>query len=118
MSDAKLISVPKKHLEKATAFVDTLLFEFVSTPRFGLTHYRLSLSLPPSLSLSPDCGFTFCGALLSGFRDVLVFETQVALGRACGVSRPVISCSVTTNEASQLKSQIITLKDQIEQLLI
>lgn len=52
-------------------------------------------------------------AFLPGF-----FVTQVALGRACGVSRPVISCSVTTNEASQLKSQIITLKDQIEQLLI
>ncbi|CAM9529208.1 unnamed protein product [Ascophyllum nodosum] len=44
--------------------------------------------------------------------------SKVALGRACGVSRPVISCSVTTNEASQLKSQIQTLKDQIEQLLI
>eukprot|EP00752_Nemacystus_decipiens_P002292 g2169.t1 len=44
--------------------------------------------------------------------------SKVALGRACGVSRPVVSCSVTTNEASQLKSQIITLKDQIEQLLI
>lgn len=43
---------------------------------------------------------------------------QVALGRACGVSRPVISCSVTTNEASQLKSQILSLKDKIEQLLI
>eukprot|EP00903_Cladosiphon_okamuranus_P020745 g19050.t1 len=44
--------------------------------------------------------------------------SKVALGRACGVSRAVISCSVTTNEASQLKSQITTLKDQIEQLLI
>ncbi|CAM9565831.1 unnamed protein product [Discosporangium mesarthrocarpum] len=44
--------------------------------------------------------------------------SKVALGRACGVSRPVISASVTTNEASQLKGQIQTLKDQIEQLLI
>jgi U4/U6 small nuclear ribonucleoprotein SNU13 len=44
--------------------------------------------------------------------------SKVALGRACGVSRPVISCSVTTNEASQLKDQINTLKDKIEQLLI
>jgi U4/U6 small nuclear ribonucleoprotein SNU13 len=41
-----------------------------------------------------------------------------ALGRACGVSRPVIAASVTTNEGSQLKSQIITLKDAIEKLLI
>ncbi|KAG5185781.1 50S ribosomal protein L30e-like protein [Tribonema minus] len=44
--------------------------------------------------------------------------SKVALGRACGVSRPVISASVTTNEASQLKEQIQSLKDQIEQLLI
>jgi U4/U6 small nuclear ribonucleoprotein SNU13 len=44
--------------------------------------------------------------------------SKVALGRACGVSRPVISCSVTTNEASQLKDQIQQLKDSIEKLLI
>jgi U4/U6 small nuclear ribonucleoprotein SNU13 len=44
--------------------------------------------------------------------------SKIALGRACGVSRPVISASVTTNEASQLKEQIQSLKDQIEQLLI
>ena len=43
--------------------------------------------------------------------------SKIALGRACGVSRPVISCSVTTNEGSQLKSQINTLKDAIEKLL-
>jgi U4/U6 small nuclear ribonucleoprotein SNU13 len=30
----------------------------------------------------------------------------------------VISCSVTTNEGSQLKAQIQTLKDNIERLLI
>ena len=44
--------------------------------------------------------------------------SKVALGRACGVSRPVISCSVTSNEASQLKTQIEAMKLQIEQLLI
>jgi U4/U6 small nuclear ribonucleoprotein SNU13 len=41
-----------------------------------------------------------------------------ALGRACGVSRPVISCSILTNEGSQLKSQIDPLRDSIEKLLI
>ncbi|CAA6663010.1 unnamed protein product [Spirodela intermedia] len=41
-----------------------------------------------------------------------------ALGRACGVTRPVIACSVTSNEGSQLKSQIQQLKDAIEKLLI
>lgn len=44
--------------------------------------------------------------------------SKQALGRACGVSRPVIAASVTTNEGSQLKGQIQTLKDQIEKLLI
>jgi len=44
--------------------------------------------------------------------------SKEALGRACGVSRPVISCSVTQNEASQLKNQIKGLKDSIEKLLI
>lgn len=44
--------------------------------------------------------------------------SKVALGRACGVSRPVISASVTSNDASQLKDQIIQMKDKIERLLI
>ena len=38
--------------------------------------------------------------------------------RACGVSRPVIACSVLSNEGSQLKSQILSLRTAIEQLLI
>ncbi|CAH9146717.1 unnamed protein product [Cuscuta epithymum] len=45
-------------------------------------------------------------------------KSKEALGRACGVTRPVIACSVTTNEGSQLKSQITELKNAIEKLLI
>ncbi len=44
--------------------------------------------------------------------------SKVSLGRACGVSRPVIAASITTNEESQLKPQILTLKTAIEKLLI
>jgi len=44
--------------------------------------------------------------------------SKTALGRACGVSRAVIAVSVTTNEASELKPQIIALVNQIEKLLI
>ncbi|OLL23194.1 ribonucleoprotein-associated protein [Neolecta irregularis DAH-3] len=44
--------------------------------------------------------------------------SKAALGRACGVSRPVISASVTSNEASDLKPQIETIKQAIEKLLI
>ncbi|KAK6513528.1 RNA binding protein snu13 [Arthrobotrys megalospora] len=44
--------------------------------------------------------------------------SKIALGRACGVSRAVISASVTTNEASELAQQIKAVKDKIERLLI
>lgn len=56
---------------------------------------------------------TRCNYLLGAMK-----YSKVALGRACGVSRPVISCSITTNEASQLKSTIDGMKIKIEQLLI
>jgi len=45
-------------------------------------------------------------------------RSKQALGRACGVSRPVISASVTSNEGSQLKPQIITIQNEIEKLLV
>jgi U4/U6 small nuclear ribonucleoprotein SNU13 len=45
-------------------------------------------------------------------------ESKVALGRACGVSRPVIAASITMQEGSQLKAQINSLKTAIEKLLI
>ncbi len=41
-----------------------------------------------------------------------------ALGRATGVSRPVIACSVTVNEGSGLKPQIAGIQQSIEKLLI
>lgn len=44
--------------------------------------------------------------------------SKQALGRACGVSRPVIACSVTSNEGSNLKKAIDGLKIAIEKLLI
>ncbi|RKP36841.1 ribonucleo protein-associated protein [Dimargaris cristalligena] len=44
--------------------------------------------------------------------------SKVSLGRSCGVSRPVVAVSITTNEASELKSQITALKLRIEKLLI
>ena len=42
----------------------------------------------------------------------------MALGRACGVSRPVIACSILSNEASQLNGDINALRTKIEALLI
>lgn len=36
--------------------------------------------------------------------------SKQTLGRPCGVTRPVIACSITSNEGSQLKSQIQQLK--------
>jgi len=45
-------------------------------------------------------------------------RSKQALGRACGVSRAVIACSVTVNEGSQLKPQITAIQQCIEKLLI
>ena len=44
--------------------------------------------------------------------------SKAALGRACGVSRSVIACAVTTNDQSQLAEQIRQLKISIEKLLL
>ena len=44
--------------------------------------------------------------------------SKIALGRACGVSRAVIAASITTNDASDLMSQIQTLKNTVERLMI
>ena len=44
--------------------------------------------------------------------------SKQALGRACGVSRPVIACSVTSNEGSQLKPQIQLLKVRDSQRIL
>lgn len=45
-------------------------------------------------------------------------RSKQALGRACGVSRPVVACSVTANEGSQLKPQIQSIQQEIEKLLV
>ena len=44
--------------------------------------------------------------------------SKQALGRACGVSRPVIACAILSNDSSQLAPQVQALRDQIERLLI
>ncbi|KAK0228756.1 50S ribosomal protein L30e-like protein [Armillaria fumosa] len=44
--------------------------------------------------------------------------SKAALGRACGVTRPVIAVSVLTNEQRELVSQIQTIKFAIEKLLV
>ncbi|KAA6388428.1 MAG: putative H/ACA ribonucleoprotein complex, subunit Nhp2, eukaryote [Streblomastix strix] len=41
-----------------------------------------------------------------------------ALGRNCGISRPVIACAVIAQEGSPLVTQIKNLREQIERLLI
>lgn len=45
-------------------------------------------------------------------------KSRTALGRACGLNRSVVACSITSKEGSQLNSQIQDLKDQVEQILI
>ncbi|KAF8809056.1 snRNP subunit [Phlegmacium glaucopus] len=47
----------------------------------------------------------------------IFLDSKAALGRACNVSRPVISASVTTGESKELSSQITTIKNAIEKLM-
>ena len=45
-------------------------------------------------------------------------HSKIALCRACGVTRPVIACSIVADERSQLNDQINHIKVEIEKLLI
>ena len=45
-------------------------------------------------------------------------RSKQALGRACGMSRPVIAASVTQNEGSQIKPQILTIQQDIKKQLL
>ncbi|KAJ3492142.1 hypothetical protein NLI96_g223 [Meripilus lineatus] len=44
--------------------------------------------------------------------------SKAALGRACGVSRPVIAASITTNENKELASAITTVKRAIDTIMV
>ncbi|PUU74888.1 50S ribosomal protein L30e-like protein [Tuber borchii] len=48
----------------------------------------------------------------------LFVPSKIALGRAYGVSRPMITASVTSDEASELQGHTRTTKEKIEGLLI
>ena len=50
--------------------------------------------------------------------SLVYVPSKTALGRACGVSRAVISASITTNENSDLMPQIRELKNRVERLMI
>lgn len=45
-------------------------------------------------------------------------RSRQALGRAVGLSRPAIAVAIVGQEGSQLKNQINSMKDAVEQLLI
>ncbi|OIW28527.1 putative 13 kd U4/U6.U5 snRNP associate protein [Coniochaeta ligniaria NRRL 30616] len=40
--------------------------------------------------------------------------SKLALGRATGVSRPVVSVSITSNEGSELSSKIRAIREKVE----
>lgn len=44
--------------------------------------------------------------------------SRVSLGRACGVPRAVIACSILTHEDSPISQQVRTIRDEIERMLI
>ena len=43
---------------------------------------------------------------------------QADLGRACGVSRNIVACTVLRNPGSGLESKVKEVKDKVEQMLL
>ena len=81
---------------------------------------QTSLSLshnPLQTTTHPGPPLSLVATVLQNVPYVFV-GSKVALGRACGVSRPVIAASVTTNDSSNLKTQVDKLKDAIERIMI
>lgn len=44
--------------------------------------------------------------------------SQMALGRACGVSRPIAAIAITDSEGSQLRSLVEATQQSIEKLMV
>jgi U4/U6 small nuclear ribonucleoprotein SNU13 len=44
--------------------------------------------------------------------------SKAALGRACGVTRPVIAASITTNDQSPIQPLLAKLRTEVEKLVI
>lgn len=85
----------------------------------SLSHARSLLSAPPACALCRRRILLHLPLLCEDKNVPYVFvPSKAALGRAAGVSRAVIAASVTSNDASQLKPQVIKIKDAIEKLLI
>ncbi|EGR27541.1 ribosomal protein, putative [Ichthyophthirius multifiliis] len=45
-------------------------------------------------------------------------SSKSALGRACGIKRPIVAATIILHEGSQLNTQILEMKDTVEQLFI
>lgn len=43
---------------------------------------------------------------------------KLAIGRACGVTRPIIAATITSNETSDLTPVIERLRDKVDRLAI
>lgn len=67
-----------------------------------------------------DCSLHRAQCLITHRKNVtyVFVPSKAALGRACNVSRPVIAASITTGEAKEIQSQIQTLRNTIEKLMI
>ena len=66
------------------------------------------------------------GKLFTNNLNALIFQNvpyvyvskQDELGRACGVSRNIVAATVLRNPEGALNSQVVQMKDKVEQLLL
>lgn len=125
----------KKGANESTKTLNRGIVRFLLLNPYCLSFPPLTLCSAPLSSLPsspprPQCEFIIMTAdtepieillhlpLLCEDKNVpyVFLPSKTALGRACGVSRPVIAASVTTNEARELNAQITAIKAQIEKV--
>jgi U4/U6 small nuclear ribonucleoprotein SNU13 len=112
----------KKGANEATKTLNRGISEIIilaadTAPLAILLHLPLLCEDKNTPYVSSELGAWF-RLVANDFSVQVYVPSKMALGRACGVTRAVISCSITTNEQSDLMGQIRALKDKVERLMI
>ena len=109
----------KKGANEATKTLNRGICEFIIMTVRGVYCFHLSVLIMLQADTEPIEILLHLPLLCEDKNVPYVFvPSKTALGRACGVSRPVIAASVTTNQATDLNASINQIKLEIEKLLV